>query len=90
VHQVHTKHPQIPICGMGGIVSGEDALEFLMAGARCLQVGTANFSEPPAALRVRDELRILMAELGIPNLDEIVGCIERHDPEPPYASEPPS
>jgi len=87
VHQIHTKHPDIPICGMGGIVSGEDALEFLMAGASCLQVGTANFSEPPAGLRIRDELRALMAELGISNIPEIVGCIGRHDPEPPYAPE---
>jgi dihydroorotate dehydrogenase (NAD+) catalytic subunit len=87
VHQVHTKHPTIPICGMGGIVSGEDALEFLMAGASCLQVGTANFSEPPAALRVRDELRTLMAELGIASIAEIVGCIGRHEAEPNYVVE---
>lgn len=87
VHQIHTKHPDIPICGMGGIVSGEDALEFLMAGASCLQVGTANFSEPPAALRIRDELRTLMAELGISSIPEIVGCIGRHESEPSYAPE---
>lgn len=84
VHQIHTKHPQIPICGMGGILSGEDALEFLMAGASCLQVGTANFAEPPAALRVRDELRALMAELGIVSIKDIIGCIGGHDAEPPH------
>ncbi len=89
VHQIHTRHPQIPICGMGGILSGEDALEFLMAGARCVQVGTANFAEPPAALRIRDELRDLMAELGIGSVDEIVGCIGRHEPEPPHQEQSP-
>ena len=88
VHQIHTKHPEIPICGMGGILSGEDALEFLMAGASCLQVGTANFAEPPAALRVRDELRTLMAELGIATVSEIIGCVGPHEPEPPWTPTP--
>ncbi len=82
VHQIHAKHPQIPMCGMGGILSGEDALEFLMAGAHCLQVGTANFAQPPSALRIRDELRTLMGELGIASVAEIIGCVGNHDPEP--------
>jgi dihydroorotate dehydrogenase (NAD+) catalytic subunit len=61
----HTALPDLPICGMGGILGGEDALEFLMAGARCVQVGTANFAEPGAGLRVTGELQTLMAELGL-------------------------
>ncbi len=85
VHQVATKVPDLPICGMGGILSGEDALEFLIAGASCLQVGTANFAEPPAALRIRDELRDLMAQMGITGVKDAVGSLESMPPEPPYA-----
>jgi dihydroorotate dehydrogenase (NAD+) catalytic subunit len=90
VHQVHRALPQLPICGMGGIVSGEDALEFLMAGATCVQVGTANFAEPIAGVRVRDELRALMGELGIRRPAEIIGCVGPVDPEPAWQTEPPA
>jgi len=89
IHQVHRAQPDLPICGMGGISTGEDALEFLMAGASCLQVGTANFARPPAALEIRDELRALMASLGIAAIADIVGCIEPIAAEPPWAPEPP-
>jgi len=88
VHQVATAIPDLPICGMGGILSGEDALEFLMAGASCVQVGTANFARPSAALDVLAELRTLMAQLGIATVGEIVGCIRPLDPEPPWRPEP--
>jgi dihydroorotate dehydrogenase (NAD+) catalytic subunit len=81
VHQVATRFPDLPICGMGGILSGEDALEFLMAGARCVQVGTANFAEPGAIPRITGELRALMAELGIPRVAEAVGCLQPWPPE---------
>ena len=84
VHQVHRALPDLPICGMGGIASGEDALEFLLAGASCLQVGTANFAEPIAGVRVKNELRALMAELGIATVAEIVGALQPVDPEPSY------
>lgn len=89
VHQVHRLVPDLPICGMGGIQTGEDALEFLMAGASCVQVGTANFAEPIAALRIRDELAALMAELNIASVSEIVGCIGALCPEPKYAQSSP-
>jgi dihydroorotate dehydrogenase (NAD+) catalytic subunit len=83
VHQVATALPQLPICGMGGILGGEDALEFIMAGACCVQVGTANFARPDAALVVLDELRTRMAELGIGSVSEVVGCIGPLPPEAP-------
>jgi dihydroorotate dehydrogenase (NAD+) catalytic subunit len=85
VHQVHRALPDFPICGMGGIASGEDALEFLLAGASCVQVGTANFAEPIAGVRVRDELRALMAELGIASIAEVVGGLLPVDSEPEWA-----
>ena len=89
IHQVHRALPQLPICGMGGIASGEDALELLMAGASCVQVGTANFAQPSAGPSIRDQLRTLMAELGIARLADVIGCIEPIPPEPPWAPEPP-
>jgi dihydroorotate dehydrogenase (NAD+) catalytic subunit len=55
-----------------------------MAGASCVQVGTANFAEPAAALRVRDELRELLASLGIARVIEARGVVARPDPEPPW------
>lgn len=81
VHQVATAMPDLPICGMGGIVCGEDALEFLMAGARCVQVGTANFAEPGAGVRITGELRSLMAELGIDRVAAAVGGLQSWPPE---------
>ena len=87
VHQVHAALPDLPICGMGGIYSGEDALEFLMAGASCVQVGTANFAEPPAALRVLAELKVLLASLGFARAEEAVGSLESIPPEPEYRGE---
>ncbi|MCX4242376.1 dihydroorotate dehydrogenase [Paraliomyxa miuraensis] len=89
IHQVHRAMPQLPICGMGGITTGEDALEFLMAGASCVQVGTANFAQPAIGPSIRDELRDLMAELGIARPADVIGCIRPVPPEPAWASEAP-
>lgn len=90
VHQVAQALPGFPICGMGGILSGEDALEFLIAGAHCVQAGTINFSEPSAALRITTELRERMAELGIRRVADAVATLEPHPPEPPYSANPPT
>jgi dihydroorotate dehydrogenase (NAD+) catalytic subunit len=91
IHQVHRALPQLPICGMGGITCGEDVLEFLMAGASCVQVGTANFADPTAGPSVRDQLRTLMAELGIARPADVIGCIEPVPPEPSWSpAVPPS
>lgn len=89
VHQIATARPQLPICGMGGITTGEDALEFIMAGARCVQVGTANFAEPPAALRIADELRGLMAELDIGSVAAAVNTLEPIPAAPAWQEESP-
>ncbi|MBL9104306.1 MAG: dihydroorotate dehydrogenase [Myxococcales bacterium] len=84
VHQVSTALPDLPICGMGGILSGEDALEFLMAGAGCVQVGTANFAEPGACARITGELQALLGELGFASVREAVGCLRPWPPEVPH------
>ena len=89
VHQVHSALPDLPICGMGGIMSGEDALEFLMAGASCLQLGTINFSEPGGALRVADELQALLGELGFASVGDAVGVVEAREPEPEFQTRSP-
>ncbi|MCA9689802.1 MAG: dihydroorotate dehydrogenase catalytic subunit, partial [Myxococcales bacterium] len=86
VHQVAKALPDLPISGIGGVYTGEDALEFLMAGARCVQVGTACFAEPGAIVRITDELRALLGELGFASVAAAVGCLEPIEPEPPYAS----
>ncbi|WP_443655654.1 dihydroorotate dehydrogenase [Enhygromyxa salina] len=85
IHQVASALPGFPICGMGGILSGEDALEFLIAGAHCVQLGTINFSDPGAAVRVTSELRQLMATLGIRQVADAVATLEPHPVEPAYA-----
>jgi dihydroorotate dehydrogenase (NAD+) catalytic subunit len=89
VHQVSKALPDLPICGMGGIMSGEDVVQYFMAGATCVQVGTANFAEPDAALRIADEARALLAELGFASVQEAVACLEPIPSEPPHAVEVP-
>jgi dihydroorotate dehydrogenase (NAD+) catalytic subunit len=84
VHQIGRALPHVPISGIGGITTGEDALEFVLAGASCVQVGTANFAEPAAALRIHDELRALMAELGHRSIEEVRGRLEPPLSEPAY------
>ncbi len=85
VHQVSTALPGFPICGMGGIASGEDVVEYLMAGASCVQVGTSNFAEPAAALRISDELAQLLPELGFSTVNEAIGSLEQIPPEPEFS-----
>jgi dihydroorotate dehydrogenase (NAD+) catalytic subunit len=64
---------KIPVVGMGGIISGEDAAEYLLAGASAVQVGTANFLDPAACLKVARELAAFCREQGIQDVNELVG-----------------
>ncbi|WP_226913347.1 dihydroorotate dehydrogenase [Gephyromycinifex aptenodytis] len=66
--------PDAPIIGVGGIRTGEDALEFIAAGASGLQVGTSTFNDPSAPIRVRDELSRALAVRGIDSLAHVVGA----------------
>jgi dihydroorotate dehydrogenase (NAD+) catalytic subunit len=75
VYQV-AKRLKIPVIGMGGIFSGRDALEFLIAGARAVGVGTANLIDPKAALRIIEELKDYCQERGIKKIEEIIGTIK--------------
>jgi dihydroorotate dehydrogenase (NAD+) catalytic subunit len=66
---------KIPIIGMGGIQCAEDAIEFLMAGASAVAVGTANFYEPQTALQVIAGLREFMERKGLTDLRQLVGTV---------------
>jgi dihydroorotate dehydrogenase (NAD+) catalytic subunit len=69
--------PQVPILGMGGIRSGLDALQFLLAGASAVSVGTAVFGDPAAPQRVSRELREALAERGFFSVREAIGHAHR-------------
>lgn len=66
---------RIPVVGMGGIMDAHDALEFILAGASAVQVGTANFVHPDAAVRVVRGLEAYLAEHGIATIRELVGAL---------------
>jgi dihydroorotate dehydrogenase (NAD+) catalytic subunit len=65
---------RIPVIGMGGIVTGEDAAEFLLAGASAVSVGTASFLDPAAALHVTEGLRNYLSRHRISNVRELIGA----------------
>jgi dihydroorotate dehydrogenase (NAD+) catalytic subunit len=73
VWQVRSALPHLPILGLGGIRSGLDALEFILAGASAVSVGTAVFGDPSAPIRVLTELGAALAERGFETLQDAVG-----------------
>ncbi len=66
---------KIPVVGMGGIATGEDAAEFLIAGATAVEVGTATFWDPAAPLRIARELGMFLKEQKIAQVSELVGTL---------------
>lgn len=66
---------KLPIIGMGGIASAEDALEFLMVGATMVSVGTANFNDPLTTIKVVDGIRDYCARNGVADVNELIGCV---------------
>ena len=67
---------KLPIIGMGGILTGEDAIEMMMAGATMVSVGTANFHNPRATMEVLDGMKAYMERYHIEDINEIIGCID--------------
>ena len=65
----------IPVIGMGGITTASDAIEFLMAGASAVSVGTANFHDPYASVKIADGIRAFLIEHGIEDIHDIIGCV---------------
>lgn len=76
VWQVY-REVKLPIIGMGGIMTAEDALEFILAGAAAVAVGTANFVNPRATMDVLEGIEKYMTEHGVQNISELVGAAQR-------------
>ena len=66
----------IPVLGMGGIATAEDALEFIMAGATMVSIGTANFHNPTATVDVIRGMEAFMQKNGVKDIKELIGCVE--------------
>ncbi|MDE6243994.1 MAG: dihydroorotate dehydrogenase, partial [Muribaculaceae bacterium] len=66
---------KIPVIGLGGIMNSRDALEFLMAGATAIQVGTANFIDPAATIKILDGIEEFCDRQGVKDIHEIIGII---------------
>lgn len=70
------KAVKIPVCGLGGIMTGEDAIEFMMAGASTVQVGTANLADPTAMERIVNEMDEWCDKNNVKDINEIVGTLK--------------
>ena len=81
VWQVHQAMPDVPIVGVGGIRTGYDALEFMLAGASAIQVGTVIFNDPSAPVRILGELRDELEERGFERAADAVGYAHRKPDE---------
>ena len=67
---------KLPIIGMGGIMTGDDAIEFILAGATAVSVGTANFMNPHATLDVIDGIEKYMVQHGVSDINDLVGIVK--------------
>ncbi len=77
IYQVHEALPHVPILGMGGVSSGRDALELILAGAKGVSIGTASFGDPAAIITIQKELIELLAERGFTSVAQAVGYAHR-------------
>jgi len=66
---------KVPVIGIGGIMTAKDALEFLIAGASAVQIGTANFIHPHTAIDVIDGIEAFMKERNISDIADIIGTL---------------
>ena len=66
---------KIPVLGMGGICTAEDALEFIMAGASMVAVGTANFHNPAATIEVIEGIKAFMQREHVEDIHELIGVV---------------
>ena len=69
------KAVKIPVVGLGGICTAEDAIEFLMAGATAIEIGTANFLDPAVTIKVRDGIDQWLNSHGCQSVTDIIGCV---------------
>ena len=82
VHDVAAARPDIPIVGVGGVASGADAVELMMAGAAAVEVGTATFADPRAPNRVLSEMVTWCRRAGVTRVDELIGAAHEQGPHP--------
>jgi dihydroorotate dehydrogenase (NAD+) catalytic subunit len=66
----------IPVVGLGGIMNATDAIEFLMAGATAIEIGTANFIDPTTTIRVINGINEWLDNHGVKDVHEIIGCMK--------------
>lgn len=71
------KTVNIPVIGLGGIMNGRDAIEFMLAGASAIQVGTANFVDPSVTMKIIDYMEDYCLRHGVKDINEIVGMINK-------------
>jgi dihydroorotate dehydrogenase (NAD+) catalytic subunit len=67
---------KVPVIGIGGIMTGGDALEFILAGASAVEVGTANFVDPASTIKVLEGIEEYMARHGVKDIKELIGALE--------------
>lgn len=82
VWEVRKRFPTLPIMGIGGLMNGEDILEFMVAGAAAVQFGTANFVDPQSATKALDALPGLLAPAGVTRIAELIGTLSTAMPAP--------
>ena len=75
VYQV-SQAVKLPIIGMGGIATAEDALEFIMAGATAVSVGTANFFNPYATVEIAEGIEKFMVQQKVEDISQIIGIVK--------------
>jgi dihydroorotate dehydrogenase (NAD+) catalytic subunit len=76
VWDVHRALPQLPIIGIGGITSADDVMEFLVAGASAVQIGTATFADPAVSGRLVDQIRQIVAQEGLQSIRDLIGTLK--------------
>ncbi len=77
VHDVHAALPEVPIVGVGGVASGRDAVELMLAGASAVQVGTATFADPRAPWHIQDQVERWLTDHRVGHPSDIVGAAHR-------------
>ena len=77
IYQVHQAFPNSPSVGMGGVATGRDAFELVLAGASAVSIGTASFGNPTAALQVKNELADLLTQKGFKDFRDAIGFAHR-------------
>ncbi|MCU7807732.1 MAG: tRNA-dihydrouridine synthase, partial [Candidatus Thiodiazotropha sp. (ex Semelilucina semeliformis)] len=81
VYQVCREH-NIPIIGQGGITTAEDALEFIIAGASAIGIGTALFYDPLVCKKINTGILDYLQRHDLPSIDRLVGTLQLHQPSP--------